>query len=106
MKDLNNRDELTGRVSVVSSGSIEIVSRYKEKFLKEARSIYKLSHPNIVRVLDVFEERGTAYYVMDLCNGGSLSELIKVYPNGLEEHLVLKYIRQVASALQYNMTNV
>lgn len=101
MKDLNNRDEKTGMVSVGSQGSIEIVSRYKEKFLKEARSLYKLNHPNIVRVLDVFEENGTAYYVMELCNGGSLSDLLGKSPTGLEEHLVLKYIRQVASALQY-----
>lgn len=101
MKDLNNRDEKTGMVSVGSQGSIEIVSRYKEKFLKEARSLYKLNHPNIVRVLDVFEENGTAYYVMELCNGESLSDLLGKSPTGLEEHLVLKYIRQVASALQY-----
>lgn len=101
MKDLNNRDKKTGMVSVGSQGSIEIVSRYKEKFLKEARRIYKLNHPNIVRVLDVFEENGTAYYVMELCNGGSLSDLLSKSPTGLEDHLVLKYIRQVASALQY-----
>lgn len=100
MKDFCNRDETTSQVSVLTESGREQVSRFREKFLKEARNIAKLRHPNIVRISDVFEENGTAYYVMDFCEGGSLSELLKLHPNGIGEPLALKYIRQVASALE------
>lgn len=100
MKDFCNRDETTSQVSIGTESSREQVSKFREKFLKEARNIAMLHHPNIVRISDVFEENGTAYYVMDYCEGGSLSELIKLHPAGLGEALALKYIRQVASALE------
>ena len=100
MKDFCNREETTSHVSVVTESGREQVVRFREKFLKEARNIARLRHPNIVRISDVFEENGTAYYVMDYCEGGSLSELLKLHPNGIGEPLALKYVRQVASALE------
>lgn len=101
MKDLNNRDEETSQVSVGSNGSRELVMRFKAKFLKEARNIYRLNHPNIVRIQDIFEENGTAYYVMEYCDGGSLLDQLKLHPNGLTEVQALTYIKQVASAVEY-----
>ena len=100
MKDFCNRDKTTSHVSVVTESVRELVVRFREKFLKEVRNIARLRHPNIVRISDVFEENGTAYYVMDYCEGGSLSELLKLHPNGIGEPLALKYVRQVASALE------
>lgn len=35
-----------------------------------------MDHPHIVRVTDVFEENGTAYYVMENLPGGSLADRI------------------------------
>lgn len=101
MKDFCNREETTSHVSVGTEGGREQVARFREKFLKEARNIAKLHHPNVVRISDVFEENGTAYYVMDYCEGGSLSDLLKLHPAGIGEPLALKYIRQVASALAH-----
>ena len=37
----------------------------REKFKKEARRLRKLKNEHIVKVHDLFEENGTAYYVMD-----------------------------------------
>ena len=102
MKDLCNRDDATSHVSVGSEGSREMVNRFREKFVKEAKSIARLVHPNIVRVIDIFEENGTAYYVMEYCEGGSLSvRLRQQYPDGMPTELALKYIHQIASALDY-----
>ena len=102
MEKLCNRDEETSQVSVGSEGSREMVNRFREKFLKEARSIANLHHRHIVSVIDIFEENGTAYYVMEYCNGGSLSVMMRQqYPDGMPEERALKYIRQIASALDY-----
>lgn len=63
---------------VVSSGNVQSwFNRFLEKFIKEARMIASLDHPGIVRVIDVFEENCTAYYVMDYLQGGSLKEKVE-----------------------------
>ena len=102
MKELCNRDETTSCVSVGSEGSREMVAKFREKFLKEARNIASLKHQSIVSVIDVFEENGTAYYVMEYCEGGSLSSMMKdKYAHGMPAEKALKYIRQIAGALDY-----
>jgi EAL domain-containing protein (putative c-di-GMP-specific phosphodiesterase class I)/serine/threonine protein kinase len=48
-----------------------------ERFIDEARTLAQFRHPNVVRVLSVFESNGTAYMVMELEHGQSLEELIR-----------------------------
>lgn len=100
MKELCNRDEQTSQVSVPSMGSVDTVARFHAKFVKEAQTIAALNNPHIIHIHDIFEENGTAYYVMDYLSGGSLSDLVQ--RNGvLPEAIALGYIRQVADALSY-----
>lgn len=100
MKELCNRDEQTSQVSVPSMGSVDTVARFRAKFVKEAQTIAALNNPHIIHIHDIFEENGTAYYVMDYLSGGSLSDLVQ--RNGvLLEATALGYIRQVADALSY-----
>ena len=100
MKGLSDRDENTSHVTLGTAASRDTVIRFREKFLREARNIARLNHPNIVRIFDVFEENGTAYYVMDYIGGGSLSANVKQY-GALSEPLATRYILQVADALEY-----
>ena len=100
MKELCDREESTNHVTLGASGSHETVNRFKEKFLKEARNISRLNHPNIVKVMDVFEENGTAYYVMEYAEKGSLAEMVKA-KGLLSESVATRYILRVADALQY-----
>ena len=97
MKDLCERDADTSSVTLGTSGSRQTVIRFKEKFIREAKTIASLRHPNIVNIYDVFEENGTAYYVMEYHDGGSLSSLD--LPLSVDE--ASGYIRQIASALSY-----
>ena len=99
MKGVCERDGDTSQVTVSNVGNEELVSRYREKFLKEARNIYRLKHKNIITVTDVFEENGTAYYVMEHIDGGSLAD--KVRGGALPESVAVRYIRQVAEALDF-----
>lgn len=100
IREMCERDDSTNHVTLGTEGSRETVDMYRQKFLKEARSIAQLNHPNIVRIIDVFEENGTAYYVMEYAEGGSLKD--KVKENGsLSEAVATRYIIQVAEALDY-----
>lgn len=100
VKDFCNRDEDTGHITVGTNSKRGLVDKMRRKFVDEARALFRLHHDSIVRVTDVFEENGTAYFVMDYIDGKSLGEVIKK-EGALPESRALKYVRQVAEALQY-----
>ena len=100
VKDFCNRDEQTSHVTVGTQSKLKLVERLQNKFLEEAGALYSMQHQNIVRVTDVFEENGTAYYVMDYVDGESLQQKVK-NEGALSETIALKYIRQIADALKY-----
>ncbi len=100
MKSVCNREENTLEVSIPSSGSLELALKFRQKFIKEAMNLSKLNHPNIIKVLDVFEENGTAYYVMEYVEGGSLNDFVKEKGKLLEQE-ALAYIQKIANALAY-----
>ena len=99
-KDFCNRDADTLHVTVGTQSKKPLVSKLRRKFLDEAVAIRKLSHPGIVKVSDVFEENGTAYYVMDYIDGSSLDDVVK-RDGALSEEDALAYIHQVCFALSY-----
>jgi serine/threonine protein kinase len=69
-------------------------------FRQEARTIADLKHPHIIRVLDFDVQNGTPFLVLDYASKGSLRAL---HPRGerLSLDLVVTYVQQIASALQY-----
>ena len=99
MKDFCERNETTRQVTLGTAGSRETVNSCRKKFLKEAKHIAKLDHPNIIRIIDVFDENSTSYYVMEYIEGGSLSN--KLGTTGLSMSDATRYILQVAEALKY-----
>ncbi len=102
VSDFCNRDDNGKSVSVGISSKHELVAKLRNKFINEARKLRKLEqfqNHNIVRVSDLFEENGTAYYVMDYITGESLQEKIK-REGPLSETQSLKYIRQICNALE------
>jgi serine/threonine protein kinase len=69
-----------------------------DSFLKEARILALFDHPNIVPVRRFFESNGTAYLVMDYCDGVPLDELIK--KNGvINQSQLVSLINPILDAL-------
>ena len=100
MKEFCSRDEATLAMLTLSVGISKQVEQYRKKFIKEARNLARLNHPNIISVIDVFEENGTVYYAMPYLVGGSLLDYVKVHGT-LSETMAMKYVRQIAGALKY-----
>ena len=99
MKDFCERNEVTSQVTLGTAGSRETVNSCRKKFLTEAKHIALLVHPNIIRIIDVFDENSTSYYVMEYIEGGSLSN--KLGTTGLSMSEATRYIFQVAETLEY-----
>jgi serine/threonine protein kinase len=71
-----------------------------DSFLTEAQTIARLSHPNIVRVMDFGIDGETPYLVMDYAPNGTLRS---THPRGtpLPMTTIIPYVRQISDALQY-----
>lgn len=94
-----NRDE-DGKISVGTQSQTRFVDQLMDKFLREARNLFRLSHPNIVHVIDVIQENGTSYYVMDYIEGRSLQDIVSE-EGPMSEARALHYINQLMYALEY-----
>ncbi|MHC5053755.1 MAG: serine/threonine-protein kinase [Planctomycetota bacterium] len=73
---------------------------YVQRFLTEARAAACLSHPNIMAVHDVGEDRGVYYMVMELVRGKSLDRIL-VERKRLDVKETMRIARQAADALDY-----
>lgn len=67
----------SAEIRPLSENSEEDFRWAMERFLTEARTLAHFEHPNIIRVINVFEQNGTAYMVMHYESGLSLSALLK-----------------------------
>jgi len=76
---------------------------FVERFRREARSIARLHHPNILTVYDAGEADGLLYIVMELIEGQTLKEELNGKPLNLER--TAQVLNQVSSALAYANTN-
>lgn len=100
MKGISKRDEDSPTVSVSISENKKNFCGQLEKFKTEAKRLRKMNNEHIVRVHDLFEENGTAYYVMDYVNGENLNERLKRTKQPLSEKEVMHILHQVLCALE------
>lgn len=70
---------------------------FRTRFIREAKTIALLEHPNIVPVYDFGEDQGQPYLVMRLMTGGSLSDKLGNGPLPMND--VLKVMERIGSAL-------
>src|SRR5438128_3812130 len=72
---------------------------FAERFMREARLLARLNHPNIVAIYDFGEVDGLFYFSMEFVDGKNVRQLLE--SNDLPAALALKIVPQVCDALQY-----
>ncbi len=72
----------------------------RERFLREARTAAKLSHPNIVPIYRADEIDGHVFFAMGYVDGASIADLVRDRTH-IDPRDVLRHLRDVASALGY-----
>ena len=100
MQGVNKRDDSTGIISVSLAENVQQFEEQREKFKKEALRIRKLNNPHIIRVYDLFEENGTAYYVMEYVDGENLAERLRRIGRPMTEQEVSEIFPQILDALK------
>ncbi len=99
-RQLVGRD--TNRVSIYphSQEDQETFNTSLVEFVREARTVALLNHPNIVRVRSFFEENSTAYIVMDYLEGQTLDEYLTKIQR-IREPEAIQMLNPIFDALAY-----
>ncbi|CAN0593952.1 unnamed protein product, partial [Ectocarpus sp. 12 AP-2014] len=69
-------------------------------FMREAQSLAKLRHPNIVGVHRAFEENETAYMALDLIDGRDLFDILRTNSKALSPARVKHILMQMLDAIE------
>jgi serine/threonine protein kinase len=91
----------TQRNTVIPQGiTNETYEKYKKKFIEEAQMLASLNHPNIVKVIDVFEENNTSYIIMPFIQGNTVQQVVEQQGRMSYDYAV-NFIAQLCDAVGY-----
>jgi serine/threonine-protein kinase len=72
----------------------------RKRFIAEARNMFKMSHPNIIKVTDLIEEGDTVAFVMEYVEGETLKEYID-RKGKLKDEEIKHLFSQMLEAMAY-----
>ncbi|XP_035818837.1 uncharacterized protein [Zea mays] len=74
-------------------------ARLRDSLDCEVRFLAAVSHPNIIRLIDVVQTQSCLYLVLELCEGGDLAAFIR--RNGsVDERVARNFMKQIGAGLQ------
>jgi serine/threonine protein kinase len=80
--------------------SEEDYKRFIRRFENEAKALRKISHPNVVKLIEIFQEAGKPCLVMEYVEGETLKDYIQ-RKGFLSQDEALQYFRKLADALKF-----
>ena len=83
-----------------NTNSLEDFETGLNRFIREARTLAKFEHPNVVKVSNVFEENSTAYMAMAYEKGKDLKTMLSPRKTIDEDH-ILSIILPILDGLEY-----
>lgn len=91
------REDLVGSPNT----SDEVIQRYRQ----EIRLLSRLSHPNVVRILDVGDDEELPYFVMPFLDGCNGKDLLRRHAGAVPLGITSEVILQAASGLRHAHEN-
>lgn len=90
-----------GEISPIISADHAGAFRYGMKcFFEEGRSLARLSHPNVIRVLNFFRANDTVYMVMEYEHGRTLQEFIQKHQGHISERFIRSIFTRLLNGLR------
>lgn len=88
--------------TVLASGSRADVDSFEwglTRFVDEAKTLARFDHPNLIAVRRFFQSNGTAYLVMDYCDGEPLDTILE-RDITLDEERIMKFLKPLLDGLE------
>jgi len=74
---------------------------FRKRFRKEAKTQWKLSHPNIVKLIDFQEREDGLFLIMEYVEGKQLNEYISKVSGPITENKLVPLFKEILSAIKY-----
>lgn len=99
LNGFNVRNSTTNHVSLQGIEETDY-NQLRQKFIEEAKTLASLNHDAVVKVIDIFDENGTAYMVMPFVEGNTLQDIVEA-EGPLTIDIAVNYIVLISEALAY-----
>ena len=97
---LAKQPELDRKVAVKILPQVtENAAAYEQRFLREARALARLNHPNIITIFDFGKTQGLYYFVMEFVDGVTLRDAIAGGQLSAKDALAI--VTQLCDSLQF-----
>jgi len=94
----NRRSKRKYAIKVIDLSRHEVAWRYE----REKNFLRDIDHTNVVRLYEVYSAPSALYFVMELCTGGHLGQVLRASPEGrLDEDVAMEYIKQLTRAISH-----
>ncbi|MEN6469772.1 MAG: protein kinase [Smithella sp.] len=84
----------------VISYNLSTIESFRDMFVKEARLVSRLTHPNIAQIYHIDQMSDVLYFAMEFISGGTLADLIK-NRNKLNTAKVLEHFITICRTLDF-----
>lgn len=72
----------------------------RQKIVQEVNIMKKMTHPNTIRLLEVFEDMDSVYFVMEWAEKGDLLHIMRKMNSKIPEFQAQKYFKQLLEAVE------
>lgn len=94
----NRRTKRKYAIKVIDLARHEVAWRYE----REKNFLRDIDHTNVVRLYEVYSAPTALYFVMELCTGGHLGQVLRASPEGrLDEDVAVEFIKQLTRAISH-----
>jgi MAP/microtubule affinity-regulating kinase len=69
--------------------------------IREIHILEGLDHPNIIHLYHIIETTKSVFLILELVDGRSLKDIMRMNLHGIEEKEYIKIFRQILSAVSY-----
>lgn len=93
-------DDLTLETQVAVKINYNLNDTSSAQFIREARLLASLKHPNLPRVIDYFTDNNCQYLVMDFIPGDDLKTIVE-RRDKIKPEMIIKWAVELGTALTY-----
>lgn len=87
-------------MKIIDKTKLKELKQEQKKLFAEVNILKTLDHPNILKLIELFQDDSNYYLITEMCQGGELYKRI-IERDSFTESEVAGYMKQILSAIVY-----